>query len=148
MYQLKANYFTIHAPDLKIDYVLKAGVFLIPMENDLYIVGATYVWDDTTNSVTDKGREVLLNKLKKLISCPFKVVNQVAGIRPTVKDRRPLVGQHPSHKQMYVLNGLGTRGVMIGPYVAKQLFNFIENSIPLDKEIDICRFNKGELPKD
>lgn len=136
----KGELLVIQAPDLNIDYVLKAGVFLIPLEGDLYIVGATYVWDDTTNLVTDKGRAELLNKLKKLISCPFKVVNQVAGVRPTVKDRRPLVGQHPLHKQMYVLNGLGTRGVMIGPYVAKQLFNFIENNEPLENDIDIKRF--------
>ena len=29
---------------------------------------------------------------------------------------------------MYVLNGLGSRGVMIGPYVAKELYNFIGDS--------------------
>jgi glycine oxidase len=45
---------------------------------------------------------------------------------------------------MYVLNGLGTRGVMIGPYVAEKLFNFIELGIPLEKEIDITRFKKNE----
>ena len=65
-------------------------------------------------------------KLEKLISCSFKVVNQVAGIRPTVKDRRPLVGRHSTYKNMDVLNGLGTRGVMIAPYAAQQLFNHIE----------------------
>ena len=42
---------------------------------------------------------------------------------------------------MYVLNGLGTRGVMIAPYVANQLFNFIEDGKPLEKEINISRFN-------
>ena len=41
---------------------------------------------------------------------------------------------------MFVLNGLGTRGVMIGPYIAKQLFNHIENEMPLDDEINIIRF--------
>jgi len=41
---------------------------------------------------------------------------------------------------MYVLNGLGTRGVMIGPYVAKQLFNLIEFGVPLEKEIDVIRY--------
>lgn len=138
----KGELLTIHAPDLKIDYVLKGGVFLIPLEHDLYIVGATYGWDDTTNETTNKGKEELLGKLKKLINCPFKVVKQVAGIRPTVKDRRPLVGSHPNHKHIHVLNGLGTRGVMIGPYVAKQLFDFIEYGIPLEKEIDISRFDK------
>lgn len=136
----KGELLTIHAPQLKIDYVLKAGVFLIPLGNDLYIVGATYEWDDTTQAITTKAKSELLSKLDKLISCPYKVINQVAGIRPTVKDRRPLVGQHQSYKNMYALNGLGTRGVMIGPYVAKQLFNFIENGIPLESDIDIKRF--------
>ena len=29
---------------------------------------------------------------------------------------------------------------MIGPYVAKQLYDFIEQKAPLEKEIDINRF--------
>ncbi|MGB5419280.1 NAD(P)/FAD-dependent oxidoreductase, partial [Algibacter sp.] len=137
----KGELLTIHAPDLKIDFVLKAGVFLIPLGDDLYIVGATYEWKDLSHSVTKKAKTELLGKLEKLINCPFKVVNQVGGIRPTVKDRRPLVGRHHEHNNLFVLNGLGTRGVMIGPYVAKKLFDFIEHHEPLEKEIDISRFN-------
>lgn len=136
----KGELLIIEAPDLKIDYVLKAGVFLIPLDDDLYIVGATYEWKDLSNTTTHKAKGELLHKLEKLISCPFKVVNQVAGVRPTVKDRRPLVGKHQDHENVFILNGLGTRGVMIGPYVAKQLYNFIEYNTPLDEEIDICRF--------
>ncbi|WP_245683407.1 NAD(P)/FAD-dependent oxidoreductase [Pseudotamlana agarivorans] len=136
----KGELLIIHAPELKINYVLKAGVFLIPLDNDHYIVGATYEWKDLTNKTSDKARTELLSKLKKLIDCPFEVVNQVAGVRPTVKDRRPLVGQHPQFKNLYVLNGLGTRGVMIGPYVAKQLYDFIEYQTPLEDDIDIKRF--------
>lgn len=136
----KGELLVIEAPDLKIDFVLKSAVFLIPLQNDLYIVGATYRWDDTSNKTTEKAKEELLGKLEKLITCPFKVVKQVAGIRPTVKDRRPLVGQHPIYKNLYVLNGLGTRGVMIGPYVAHQLYRFIEEGIPLKADIDVKRF--------
>ena len=54
------------------------------------------------------------------------MVEQVAGIRPTTKDRRPLVGSHPEYKNVFVVNGLGTRGVMMSPFVAEQLFNHIE----------------------
>jgi len=68
------------------------------------------------------------------------VIEHVAGIRPTVKDRRPLVGRHPEYSNIYVLNGLGTRGVMIAPYVAQELYNYIQHDIPLDPEIDIKRF--------
>lgn len=136
----KGELLIIKAPELNIDFVLKASVFLIPLGNDQYIVGATYDWDDTTNKTTNKAKETLISKLERLISCPFKIVNQVAGIRPTVKDRRPLVGQHATYKSLYVLNGLGTRGVMIGPYVAHQLYNFIENNMPLEEDVNIERF--------
>ncbi|HLV70489.1 MAG TPA: FAD-dependent oxidoreductase, partial [Xanthomarina sp.] len=136
----KGELLTIHAPELKIDYILKSSVFILPLENDLYHVGATYNWENKTNAITKEGREELLSKLKTFLNCNFEVVNQVAGIRPTVKDRRPLVGRHPEHINLYILNGLGTRGVMIGPYVAKQLFNYIEQKKPLEEDININRF--------
>jgi glycine oxidase len=138
----KGEFLTIHAPDLKIDYVLKSSIFLIPLGEDLYRVGATYEWEDKSNDITQKGKDELLRKLKVFLKCDFKVVDQVAGIRPTVKDRRPLVGGHSGHNNMYILNGLGTRGVMIAPYVAQKLFDFIENKIPLEKEINSNRFQE------
>ncbi|GGW72051.1 glycine/D-amino acid oxidase-like deaminating enzyme [Winogradskyella epiphytica] len=137
----KGEVLTISAPDLKIDYAIKSSVFIIPLGNDLYTVGSTYNWNDKTNTPTEAGKEELLSKLKTFIKCPVEVVNHTAAIRPTVKDRRPLVGRHPKHSNLYVFNGLGTRGVMIAPYVAKKLFQYIENDIELDSEIDIERFN-------
>ena len=136
----KGELLTIHAPDLNIDYVLKSSAFLIPFGEDLYRVGATYEWGDKTNQPTEKGKQELLSKLKPLINCSFEVVEHHAGMRPTVIDRRPLVGTHSKHKNLHVLNGLGTRGVMIAPYVAKALYESIEDGITLDPEIDINRF--------
>ena len=140
MVPTKGELLTIHAPELKMDFVLKAGVFLIPLGDDLYTVGATYDWSDTTHDITEKAKIELLGKLEKVIQCDFTLIKQVAGIRPTVKDRRPLVGKHPELNHMYVLNGLGTRGVMIGPFVAKALFQYIEHGTPLESEISIERF--------
>ena len=82
-----------------------------------------------------------MEKLEKVLNVPYKIVEQTAGIRPTVKDRRPLVGVHSKHKQLAILNGLGTRGVMIAPTVAKQLFQHLEHHQKLDTEIDINRFS-------
>ncbi|ALJ04915.1 FAD-dependent oxidoreductase [Pseudalgibacter alginicilyticus] len=136
----KGELLTIYAPNLKIDYVLKGAVFLIPLGQHYYTVGATYEWEDTTHELTKKAKNELIEKLKTIIDCAFEITEQVAGIRPTVKDRRPLVGQHSTYKNMFVLNGLGTRGVMIGPYVAKQLFDFVEKGVLMEKEIDIARY--------
>jgi glycine oxidase len=138
----KGELLIIKAPDLQLDVVIKSSVFILPFGKDLYKVGATYDWLDKTNTPTEAGKQELLEKLSELISCNFEIVNHFAGVRPTVKDRRPLVGTHPIHSQLHVLNGLGTRGVMLGPYLANQLFQHIEENIPLEKEIDIVRCYK------
>lgn len=138
----KGELLFIKAPDLKIDYVLKSSVFLIPQGNDVYTVGATYDWKDKTHTVTEEAKQELVGKLSKLITCNYEIIDQVAGIRPTVVDRRPLVGKHPRHPQLIVLNGLGTRGVMIGPTVAKQLYNHLELQTELPSDIDIKRFEE------
>ncbi len=139
----KGEVLTIKAPELKMDFILKSSVFLVPELDDCYSVGATYNWEDKTHNVTAAAKTELIDKLKELVTCTFEVVDQVAGIRPTTKDRRPLVGKHPSYGNVAILNGLGTRGVMIGPYVAKSLFQHLEHGTPLEQEIDIQRFQKA-----
>ena len=138
----KGELLVIHAPDYKEDNVIKSSVFTIPMEDDKYLVGATYKWKDKTNKPTEASKNELLEKLKTFLKCDFEVVDHVAGIRPTVADRRPLVGRHPEHKNFYVLNGFGSRGVLIGPSASRQLFDFIEKNTALDPEMDIQRFTK------
>jgi len=137
----KGEVLIIKTEKLKLDSIVKSGVFIIPTEDkDCYLIGATYHWTDKTWNTTEEARLELISKLDLVISCKYEVVGQLAGIRPTVKDRRPLVGRHPEYKNMFVLNGLGTRGVMVAPTVSDELFNYIENNTALDTEIDIERF--------
>ncbi|MFC5194747.1 NAD(P)/FAD-dependent oxidoreductase [Bizionia hallyeonensis] len=136
----KGEVLTINVPGLKIDYAIKSSVFIMPNSDEDYYVGATYSRFDKTNNPTEDGKAELSSKLKTFLKAPFEVVSHKAGVRPTVNDRRPLVGTHASHKNLHVLNGLGSRGVMISPYAAKQLFNFIENKQPLNPEIAIGRY--------
>lgn len=141
----KGEVLIIKAPHLKIDVILKAGVFVIPMGADCYKVGATYNPVDKDSIPTDTAREELLQKLTKLIDTDFEVISHVAGVRPTVLDRKPLVGRHPKHSNLYVLNGLGTRGVLIAPFVAKSLYDLIENHVPILAEMDVHRFSDKAL---
>lgn len=135
----KGELLLIKAPNLNLDVIMKSSIFVLPIGNDLYKVGATYNWEDKTNIPTEAAKKELIDNLKELITCDFEVIEHYAGVRPTVKDRRPLVGTHPVHKNLHVLNGLGTRGVMLAPAMATSLFNHVENQIPLDKNIDILR---------
>ncbi|MGW9684059.1 NAD(P)/FAD-dependent oxidoreductase [Flagellimonas sp. 2504JD1-5] len=138
----KGELLIIKAPDYQETNVIKSAVFTIPLREDMYLVGATYKWKDKTNTPTDEAKTELLEKLKTFLKCDFEVVDHVAGIRPTVVDRRPLVGRHPEHKNLFVLNGFGSRGVLIASYASEQLFHFIEKGASLDVEINIDRFTK------
>ncbi|MEQ3661425.1 MAG: FAD-dependent oxidoreductase [Flavobacterium sp.] len=138
----KGELLLIKAPNLKLEAIINASIFIIPVGNDCYKVGATYDWNDKTNSITESAKNELLSKFNDLINCDYEVLEHFAGVRPTVKDRRPLVGTHSEYSNVHILNGLGTRGVMLGPFLAQQLFEFIENKIPLDEEININRIYK------
>lgn len=136
----KGELLVIRAPELKLDAIYKSGVFIFPLGNDLYKVGATYDWQDKTDQPTPAAREELIQGLKSFIKSDFEVVAHYAGVRPTVKDRRPLVGTHPLHSNVHILNGMGTRGVLLAPAMAKALFESLEWGIPLDPHVDIQRF--------
>lgn len=138
----KGEVLVIKAPLLDLDVILNTSVFILPLGNNLFKVGATYNWTDKTDTPTEEGKAELIEKLKEIISCDFEIVGHFAGVRPTVKDRKPLVGTYSNHNSIHILNGLGTRGVMLGPAMAKALFEHIEYQKPLDKTIDIKRFAK------
>lgn len=136
----KGELLIVRAPGLEIGSIIKSDVFIIPLGNHEYKVGATYQWSDKTETPTEDAKQELTEKLEKLISCNFKIVSHEAGIRPTVKDRKPLIGTHAEYKNIHILNGLGTRGVMLAPAMAKALFDHIESGVALPPETDIKRF--------
>ena len=138
----KGELFIIKAPLIDLDVIVNTSVFILPLGNNLFKVGATYNWTDKTDIPTEEGKTELIEKIREIINCDFEIVKHFAGVRPTVKDRRPLVGTYQNHNSIHILNGLGTRGVMLGPAMAKALFENIEYQKPLDKTIDILRFDK------
>ncbi len=136
----KGDVFKITA-NLPADYVLNKGCFLIPYAPQQFIVGATYNWHDTTWDATPEGRDELLAKLNDIVAVPFAITQHSAGIRPTTHDRRPTLGAHPVHKNIFVFNGLGTKGVLLAPYLANHLMEHIYNNVTLMPEVNVDRYS-------
>ncbi|GAA4275665.1 NAD(P)/FAD-dependent oxidoreductase [Aquimarina mytili] len=138
----KGEYIIIKSNELKLQEAVKSSIFIIPLGDNLYKVGATYNNEDKSPEITSNAQEELQKKLESFLNVKYEIVDQVAGIRPTVRDRKPLVGTHPEYQNVHILNGLGSRGILIGPSVAKELYDHIQNDVPLNHEIDIKRFEK------
>ena len=73
---------------------------------------------------------------------PFEVVDHLAGIRPTVFDRRPFIGLHQQQTQIGIFNGLGTKGASLGPFWAAKFVEFLLDGNPLEELVDIQRQKK------
>lgn len=138
----KGELLIIKAPKLDLDAVIKTSVFILPLGNDLYKIGATYNKVDKTAEPTEEGRQELLDNIKEILKCDFEIIEHLAGIRPTIHDRKPIIGTHPNYPRLHLLNGLGTRGVMLGPAMAKSLFENIEFGKDIEPQASIKRFKK------
>jgi len=138
----KGEMLTVMMPGFPEEAIWHKGVFISPLGKSLCRVGSTYEWNFTDELPSEKGKSELTSRLKKAVLLPFEVVDHVAAIRPTVADRRPLIGLHPGYPQLAVFNGLGTKGALLAPFFAQQFTAHLTKGVPLDKEADIRRFSE------
>jgi glycine/D-amino acid oxidase-like deaminating enzyme len=143
IYGNKGEYLIFKAEDLKANSaILKSRNFIIPLGNDLYKYGATYSREELNDLPTKAARFELEEKLSQMLNCDYEIIDQVAGVRPTVRDRKPILGVHPEHQNLFILNGFGSRGVMAAPALSSKLIKHIFDGEEIEKEVNLSRFLK------
>lgn len=111
-----------------------------PIEDRLWRVGATYSWSDFNSQPSPEGVADLKDRLRLLTAIPFKIVDQVAGVRPIVEDYMPVIGEHPQHKDWFILNAMGSKGVLQAPHAAKACLNLLAHGTPPPPQWNLNRF--------
>ncbi len=117
---VKGQVITVKMPT-QLDHILTTDIFTAPMGNNIFRVGATYERDFIDDEPTQACKKFLCEQLELMIDAPYQVIDHKSGIRPTTIGHRPFVLQHPIYHQLAVLSGLGSKGVSLAPYMAKQL---------------------------
>jgi hypothetical protein len=138
--QTKGQTLTISSIDIPENESLNRKCFVLPIGNQTFRVGATYEWNDDSLSITESGKELLLSNLKVIGDFEVKILSQKAGVRPTVLDRRPIMGRHSEFPKLFVFNGLGTKGYMMAPTLAREMSDFILHEKNLHHEVCVERF--------
>ena len=141
----KGDVLTIHCKELELNMILNKGVFVLPIGNNQFKIGATYNWKDLNDEPDENAKNELTDKLKKIIPFEFEIINHESGVRPSVIDRRPVIGFHPENQKLGVFNGFGTKAVMLAPYFAKHFCNVLLFNEQLNSEVDTKRFLKYYL---
>ncbi len=123
-------------------FVIKKKHFLFRFSGDEYYYGGTYDRDSENHEIEEKAVEELKKGLEEVYKSSYEIDEISTAFRATVADRRPIIGRHEIHQNLYIFNGLGARGVLNGSYFSKQLFDFIEHGIEFHEEVDVKRFSQ------
>jgi glycine oxidase len=143
----KGQILTLKTNEALENAVYSKRCFFVEDQPTCWKLGATFEWNNVHSGPDKAGKADLELRLSEFLDIEYQIMAQEAGIRPTMHDRRPVVGRHPQQQNVYLLNGLGTKGTMSAPWCAQQLCDYIFERKNLDPEVDIQRtFRKYYQP--
>jgi len=117
---------------------------LVPLGGKRFRIGGTYDRTGTDAEPTLEGRWILEETLAGLLTNPEQatITRQFAGLRPTTPDGMPLMGRHPDQPRVGLFNGLGSKGLLLGPYYADRLAEALIKDGPVPEEAAWDRFEE------
>lgn len=139
----KGEWIVIETTQTLTEKVINNITNIIPLGRNRYKLSSTYSWQNLDTGITESAKQTLTEHFEMLFpDIAYEVIQHEAGLRPTVADRRPYLGSHPIHKQLVILNGLGSKGVLLAPYFAQHLVSHIFEGTQLEEAVDIRRHIK------
>ncbi len=137
----KGEILRMRTPTLpQIERMVKNRIFLVPQTDGSYWVGATNRNQFPHDEPTEDGRGWLTDQLDRVLRVPYRIDAHESAVRPTTKDRRPLVGEHPGQSGLYIFNGLGSKGASLAPLCSKWLLELLEYRRAPPAEVNVARF--------
>ena len=137
----KGEILTLRIPGADHSRILVGGGgWLVPVGDGLFKAGATYEWDTLDGRPTPGGRERVGRILGALGIGDFEVVAHEAGVRPIVRRSMPLIGRAGEE---LVFNGLGSKGSLYAPGVARRMAEWLVDGGEIEAELDAGRWLEG-----
>lgn len=138
----KGQILDLHGPERPHSPILNRGKWLLPTGPGSFKAGATYDLNNINQEVTEDASAEILDAVDGMVDGDFQVRSAKAGVRPALHDFKPVLGKHPWYPEWIIFNGLGSKGSLQGPLLAKELVDHLEDGVPLPAEADVDRFRK------
>jgi glycine/D-amino acid oxidase-like deaminating enzyme len=132
----------VDAGPLAPDELLHAGHWLLPGETGRARAGATYERGpyDGRRGLSSGARETLSASAALWLGRRPEVTAQDGGWRMTTPDRRPCVGWHRDDADLGLLGGLGSKGTLWAPLLARQWVDHLVTGAAFEPAADVARF--------
>jgi len=114
-----------------------------PVNTQIHRLGSTYSWSMEPAYIAEAEAELR----QAMVNFPDVQVEGNLhfrlGYRPASGDRKPILGPHPIFSNHLLFNGLGSKGLLLAPGMAKLLAAIcLHSSYEIPPEMDIRRFYK------
>jgi glycine/D-amino acid oxidase-like deaminating enzyme len=136
----KGETLTLAIDGLAPGVILNRGHWLLSLGAGMAQVGATHQPARTDLMLTPAARLELAASVAAMSARPFAVTGHRAGVRVYLADKRPAVGRHPSDSRLGVFNGLGGKGALFAPALARQWVGHLAAGAAFDREVDVARY--------
>ena len=118
--------------------ILNRGCWLIPRSDGTLRAGSTYEWQFTDeHTPSPEMLAKLESNLRALIAGPVDILASQSAVRPIIKGKQALIGTHPAHPRIALFNGLGSKGSLRSPWLARHLVEHLLDGSTLDTEFDL-----------
>jgi glycine oxidase len=136
----KGEILAVEVDGLEPGVVLNRGHWAMPVGRRTAWVGATHEPKFGDLAPSESGRTALEASATAFFAKPVSVMDHYAGVRVNLPDKRPLAGRHPTNPALGIVNGLGAKGALWAPMLARQWVNHLTEGVPFDAEIAVGRF--------
>jgi glycine/D-amino acid oxidase-like deaminating enzyme len=139
----KGQALLLETDGLNTSYTYKFGhLTLASLSNNLWWVGSSNELQFASAEPSEDFKERTAATLRSILKIPFTIKEHVSAIRSATVERRPFVGVHPVHKQLAILNGMGSKGCSLAPWFAKELADNLIKEKSIDSSADVQRFGR------
>lgn len=106
------------------------------------VLGSTYEHHYDHPGPDEKGASKLVRQMEKTVPDLSKNVRRAtgwSGVRVTTPDKKPFIGKHPEIDNLYAIGAMGSKGLMLGPYLGRILVEYILHKQQIPSGITIER---------
>ncbi|MEY4939157.1 MAG: hypothetical protein RIQ93_892 [Verrucomicrobiota bacterium] len=120
--------------------ILNRRHWLLPINTETAWVGATHEPGHFDTIPSDSARAALEASARALLARGVEITGHRAGVRVNLPDKHAVAGRHPANPRLGVCNGLGAKGGLVAPELARQWVCHLTRGDPFEAEFSPARF--------
>ena len=117
--------------------ILNQNGWILPLGDGKFRAGSTYDHDFLDEKPTEAGRLEVEEKIRHILKPAFTVTDHKSAIRPIIRRSEVMMGRHPEFEDLIYFNGLGSKGVINGPWQTLALAEHIVDGKPISDRSNI-----------